>query len=157
VCLAALPALGLILYTGLEERDQAAAQAQQEALRMAHMASTDQKRFIQETHYLLISLAERAEMHDVDSPACSLFLADELKKHPHLVNLGVISADGELLCSAIPPGSPISGDDRAYFRRVMETKRFAVGEYQVGRITGKASINFGYPIGPENSLQEQPT
>ena len=27
-----------------------------------------------------------------------------------------------------------------------ETRDFAIGEYQVGRISGKASVNFGYPV-----------
>ena len=36
--------------------------------------------------------------------------------------------------------------DRVYFRRALETRDFAIGEYQIGRITGKATLNFGYPV-----------
>ena len=36
--------------------------------------------------------------------------------------------------------------DRVYFRRAFETRDFAIGEYQVGRITEKATVNFGYPV-----------
>ena len=36
--------------------------------------------------------------------------------------------------------------DRVYFRRALETREFAIGEYQVGRLTEKASVNFGYPV-----------
>ena len=41
---------------------------------------------------------------------------------------------------------PVYVGDRIYFRRALETRDFAIGEYQVGRITGKASVNFGYPV-----------
>ena len=32
------------------------------------------------------------------------------------------------------------------FGGAVETRDFAIGEYQVGRITGKATVNFGYPV-----------
>jgi len=36
--------------------------------------------------------------------------------------------------------------DRTYFRRARETRDFAIGDYQIGRITGKATVNFGHPV-----------
>src|SRR4029077_4200991 len=53
---------------------------------------------------------------------------------------------GNIFCSAVPMTGQVYAGDRAYFRRALETRDFAVGEYQVGRITGKATVNFGYPV-----------
>jgi HAMP domain-containing protein len=36
--------------------------------------------------------------------------------------------------------------DRPYFQRALATRRFAVGDYLVGRITQKAALNMGYPV-----------
>ncbi|MFP5463995.1 MAG: EAL domain-containing protein, partial [Gammaproteobacteria bacterium] len=36
--------------------------------------------------------------------------------------------------------------DRSYFRRALETRSFAAGTYQTGRITGVPGINFGFPV-----------
>ncbi|MBI2087481.1 MAG: GAF domain-containing protein [Deltaproteobacteria bacterium] len=36
--------------------------------------------------------------------------------------------------------------DRAWFQRAVQTRRFAIGDYQIGRASGKASLNFGYPV-----------
>jgi hypothetical protein len=36
--------------------------------------------------------------------------------------------------------------DRVYVREALARRTFAMGEYQIGRITGKASINVGYPV-----------
>ncbi|GAB4350392.1 MAG: hypothetical protein Kow0073_04790 [Immundisolibacter sp.] len=49
-------------------------------------------------------------------------------------------------CSALPFRQGLDLSDRRYFRQALETGQFAAGTYQVGRITGVPSINFGYPI-----------
>lgn len=36
--------------------------------------------------------------------------------------------------------------DRLYFRKLLETCVLAAGDYQIGRVTGKNSVNFGYPV-----------
>jgi hypothetical protein len=36
--------------------------------------------------------------------------------------------------------------DRVYVREALARRTFAMGEYQIGRIMGKASINVGYPV-----------
>ncbi|MCL4529229.1 MAG: PAS domain S-box protein, partial [Chloroflexi bacterium] len=41
---------------------------------------------------------------------------------------------------------PINVADRPYFQHAIEYKGFSIGRYQIGRITGKASINFGFPV-----------
>ena len=47
VFLAVLPALGLILFTASEERRAAAAEVQDDALRIARLASSAQERLIE--------------------------------------------------------------------------------------------------------------
>jgi signal transduction histidine kinase/CheY-like chemotaxis protein/HAMP domain-containing protein len=45
---------------------------------------------------------------------------------------------------------PVYAGDRAYYRQALATQDFAAGEYQIGRITGRPGINFGYPVFAEN-------
>ncbi|HEY4580910.1 MAG TPA: ATP-binding protein, partial [Candidatus Acidoferrales bacterium] len=47
---------------------------------------------------------------------------------------------------ALPISGRINVADRAYFLRAMATRDFAIGDYQVGRVTGKSTVNFGYPL-----------
>ncbi len=72
-------------------------------------------------------------------------MANHLKEHPEYLNLGVINLEGDIVCSALPFKGPINLADRTYFRRTVETQDFSIGEYQIGRVTGKATLNFGYP------------
>jgi hypothetical protein len=43
-----------------------------------------------------------------------------------------------IICSGLPAGSTYAGD-RAFFRQALETRSFAIGDYQIGRITRKAT------------------
>jgi PAS domain S-box-containing protein len=146
VLLAVVPALGLILYTASEQRRLAARAVQEQALRLAWTAATDQGQLTEGARQLLIALAQLPAVRGRDPAACSALFADLLKQYPRYANLAAVKPDGDTFCSALPLSGPVSAADRLYFRRAIETRDFAVGEYQIGRVTRKASINFGYPV-----------
>lgn len=145
VLLAVTPALGLALYSDFEERQLRRAQVQEEALRLAHLLSADHDRLIEAARELLTALARLPVVREGDRSACGALFADLLTKFPAYANLGVIDTNGMIVCSGLPAGSTYVGD-RVFFRQALETRSFAIGDYQIGRITGKATINFGYPV-----------
>ena len=57
VLLAVIPALGLTLYTNLEERQLRKAQVQEQAMRLARLVSADHERLIEDARRLLVNLA----------------------------------------------------------------------------------------------------
>ena len=146
VLLAVIPALGLTLYTNLEERQLRKAQVQEHALRLSRIVSADHERLIEDARQLLVALARLPAVRDRNRAACSALFADLLTQHSSYANLAVIDADGNVFCSALPMTGQVYAGDRAYFRHARETLDFAIGEYQVGRITGKATVNFAYPV-----------
>jgi signal transduction histidine kinase len=145
VLLAVMPALALALYSDFEERRLRRAQVQEEALRLARLLSADHERLIEAARQLLVALARLPAVRGGDRAACSALLTDLLKQYPSYANFGVIGPDGNTRCTGLPGGTPYAGD-RAYFRRALETREFAIGDYQIGRLTRKATINFGYPV-----------
>lgn len=147
VLLAVLPALGLTLYTDSERRRLEAGQMQEDALRVAHLASFTEAQLIEGTRHLLVVLASLPEVRAGDPAACSALFADLLKQYPRYANFLVISPDGNAFCSALPASGSVYVGDRTYFQRAVQTRDFAIGEYQIGRITGRATVNFGYPVG----------
>ena len=146
VLLAIIPTLGLTFYTGLEQRQIATHQAKDEALRLAHFASNRQRQLIEGAHQFLHLLAQLPQVRYCDPTLCSRLFADLLKQYPHYLNIGAIGLDGYIFASAIPPSKPINVAYRPYFQRALKTKKFTVGEYQIGRITGKPGVNLGYPV-----------
>jgi signal transduction histidine kinase len=146
VLLAVIPALGLTLYTNLEERQLRKAQVQEQAMRLSRLVSADHERLIEDARRLLVNLARLPAVRDRNPAACNALFADLLTRHSSYANLAVVDADGNIFCSALPMTGPVYAGDRAFFQRALETRDFAIGEYQVGRITRKASVNFGYPV-----------
>ncbi|MGE5818711.1 MAG: ATP-binding protein [Deltaproteobacteria bacterium] len=146
VLLAVIPALGLTLYTNLEERQLRKAQVQEYALRLSRIVSADHERLIEGARQLLVTLARLPAVRDRNRAACNALFADLLTQQSSYANLGVIDADGNIFCSGFPMTGPVYVGDRSYFRRAREMRDFAIGDYQIGRITGKATLNFGHPI-----------
>ena len=146
VLLAIIPALGLTLYTGLEQRQIATNKAKDDAQSLAHFVSNRQKQFIEGAHQFLHILAQLPQVRSYDTAACSRLFNDLLNQYPHYLNIGAIGLDGYIFASAIPLNKPIYVADRPYFQRVLKTRKFTVGVYQIGRITGKPGVNLGYPV-----------
>lgn len=146
VLLALGPALALIVANGLETRRAAIAETQETALRLAELASRSLEDRIAEARQLLLTLAQLREVRDRDPGACRQLFGELLARHPIYANLGAADAAGDVYCSALPVPGPVTIADRLYFRQALATLDFAVGEYQTGRITGRASVNVGSPV-----------
>jgi signal transduction histidine kinase len=144
--LAVLPGLGLAFYLGFEHRQQAMANAQTDALRVARFVVANQERLIEAERHQLVTLAELADVLSGDTTACQARFADLRQQYPHYANLHEVTPAGETSCSALPFTPPVSVARRSWFQRVLHTGTFAVGDYQVGTITGKATINVAHPI-----------
>ncbi|MEW5849584.1 MAG: EAL domain-containing protein [Myxococcota bacterium] len=152
VALAVVPAWGLMLHTAREQRSMASRVVREDALRVARGAAANQDRLIEGARQLLTTLALLPNVRSADPRACGILLATLLGQFPGYVNFGVIAPNGELLCSALPAPPNLNLADRSYFRGALVERGFVVGEYQVGRITGVASVNFGYPIIDEHGV-----
>jgi signal transduction histidine kinase len=146
VFLVFMPALGLMFYTAVEQRQHAVQEVKNQALRMAQIVSSDQERRIDGTGYLLTALAHVPDVRDGDAAECDSFLSALLKDNPLYTTFVVADLRGDVVCSAVPLNEPVNVADRAYFLSALETRGFAIGEFQIGRISKKAGIAFGYPI-----------
>jgi signal transduction histidine kinase len=146
VLLAVIPALALTLYTNLEERQLRRRLVQEQAMRLSRLVSVDHERLIEDTRRFLVTLVRLPAVRDRDLAACNAHFADLLAQRSTYSNLGVIGTDGNVVCSALPMTGQVYAGDRIYFRRAIETRDFAIGEYQIGRLTGKATVNFGHPV-----------
>ncbi|HXH04615.1 MAG TPA: adenylate/guanylate cyclase domain-containing protein [Candidatus Competibacteraceae bacterium] len=144
--LAVLPAFGLIIYSSLQERQSAARAVQVEAQRLIRLMASQHERFIEGARQLLTALAQLPAVRQRDGAGCSALFADFLRRYPFYANLGAVDLDGDTFCSGLRLTRPVNLADRAYVKGALQTRDFAIGEYQIGRITGKASVNFGYPF-----------
>ncbi|MES2921936.1 MAG: SpoIIE family protein phosphatase [Verrucomicrobiota bacterium] len=146
VLIGGLPSLTLTFYTASEQRRHAATQVQQNALRIARLASAGQERAVEGARQLLQLMTHLPEVRGNDSAAAGSLLSNLRTQYSIYSNFGVIEMDGSVFASGLPMAAGINLADRAYFKRAVATREFAMGDYQIGRITGKAGVNFGQPI-----------
>jgi signal transduction histidine kinase len=154
VLLAVLPALGLILYSASVEHQSARTAAEGQSLRVVKSASASYERLVEATRQLLMTTARLPVVSIRDPHGCSDRLRELLGLYPFYTNLGAATSDGTLFCSAVSHGQRINISDRSYFQRAQKDRGFSVGEYQIGRRTGKPVINFGFPIIDESGNVE---
>ncbi len=140
------PTMGLILHEAAEDRRREATQLKHHSMQLAHLVAHEEEQMIQGTRQLLVLLGQVPVVRGDDPARCSAYLADLLKHYQRYLNLGIIGVDGEVRSSAVPQIEPLSLADREYFRQAFQTRDFFIGQYQVGRITGKPSLNLAYPI-----------
>ncbi|MBH8562074.1 PAS domain S-box protein [Nostoc sp. CENA67] len=146
VLLAVVPALGLILYTASEQRRTATAEAREQTLQLARLAANNQKQVVEATRQLLMILAQLPVVRQANSAECNQLLSDILKQHSAYATFAVLDAQGNTICTGIPYSGLPNAKNRSYFQRALQTRKFAVGEYQIGRATKKATLNFAYPV-----------
>ncbi len=146
VVLTVIPALALDVYTAWEQRRMEKTQAQEIALRLARFIAAEQKQIVESTRQLLFTLAQLPEVRQTERGKCHAIFAGLLKQFPMYANLGIIAPDGNVRCNAMEVYTGADAFDRAYFQQTLETRDFSAGDYQIGRITGRPALNFGYPI-----------
>jgi PAS domain S-box-containing protein len=154
VSLALLPMLGLILYSGAQQRQVATRQAKESIFNATQQFSSEYGHLVEGAHQMLVALSQVGAIRNQDFVDCQILLSQLRKQFPQYANIGNVDKDGTIVCSAVPGPIPTHVNDRTYFQRAVQTRDFSTGDFQVGRITGRKEITFGYPIiGPDGSVR----
>lgn len=143
---ALLPALLLQFFTSTDDRRREIATNEATVGRLADLAKLEEQESIAGTRNLLVALAAVPAVRSLDPERCNAYLSQLLRGQSAYANFGAIDQDGNVRCSALPFTGEVTAADRPYFRRALSSGDLAIGDYQVGRITGVPGINFGYPI-----------
>ena len=154
VLLALLPALALILVTAWEQRQLAAVDAQESALRLSRLAASNQERLIEGARSLLIGLAQVPAAQPGKAGPCGPLLADLRKRFPVYVNLSMAGPTGDITCSAVPLRAAVNVADQSYFLRARATHDFVVSGYVLEPVTGSPALILAWPaLGPTGEVR----
>lgn len=143
----AIPAVGLVLYGNFEQRRIETARVREGAIAISELVAANQENFTKNSQQLLATLAEIPFLVLATDPVSSQAHFSNLRKLlPDYLNFGLIETNGVVFCSAEPTNRSVNLGDRAYFLRVVQTRKFATGDFQVGRLTDQPALNFAYPV-----------
>ncbi|WP_164844353.1 EAL domain-containing protein [Azoarcus sp. DN11] len=152
VLAAVLPSIAIIVDMGVEQRRGAMAASERLALSTARQLATRQRDMISYAHEALQGLADAPEIRGLHSTRdCSRWLARVATLGKLYSDLFVFDRGGDVLCSAKPYGDRINVADRAYFRRAVERRDFAIGDFNLSRASGKPIVVFANPVFDERN------
>ncbi|MCE9583404.1 MAG: sensor domain-containing diguanylate cyclase [Planctomycetes bacterium] len=146
IVLSVAPLCALVAYDNFADRTRDAAAVREESMQLVRVVADDHRRFIDSAHQVLNVLALVPAVRRREAAACSSLFSELLDQYPQYANIGLAAPDGNVLASGISLKQPVNVADRAFFQRAIATGGFSVGDFQVGRITGKPGLNMGFPV-----------
>ncbi|HEX7976902.1 MAG TPA: ATP-binding protein, partial [Anaerolineales bacterium] len=127
-------------------RREAAVTVQQDALRLARLAASDNQVMVESARQFLITLAYLPEVTGDEQQGCSQLLSSLISHNPNYTALSVAHPNGQVFCSSARIDRTVSLGDRPYFQKALASRDFVLGEYTVDRLTGSPVLPFAYPV-----------
>lgn len=141
--MALAPAIALQTYNLYQLHDARAAAVRAAALQQSRAVAADLGQFGEGMRQMLAILAEEPSIQKQDATGCTAYLHSVSDKLPGAFALAVARADGQIVCNTLgsAPGSYALAK-RGYFQEAMRTGGFAVGDFVLGMLTRRPTIQF---------------
>ena len=145
VLISVLPAIGIVIYTGLERRGHDIEWAGRDAEIILQSLSNDHRRAVDDTRRFLVVLSKLPEVQKKDARATTTLFRELLAENPMYANILATDEGGMVFASALSVGDRNLGE-RQYFKDAVATGEFTVGEYRIGAMSGRPVLPFAYPV-----------
>lgn len=144
VALALAPLVILETMQAADRRQRELAQQAAFTTRVADIIASQNQDVMNSMHAVLAALSEAPAVRRADQ-GCFTLLESFNREHDRFNFIGVVDAAGDVKCaSPFIPGVHVRG--RLWFDRVQAQREFVLGEYAIGRTTGKPVIHAAFPI-----------
>jgi len=142
---AALPALGIIIYSNYERQHNDTNMAKGAAMSMMQGLANDHENDVEVTGRLLMTLAKLPALKNRNAAACTELFRELLKENTQYANIYAADHDGMMFANTLPFDN-ISLEQKKYFQDTVQTKAFSAGEYTIGQVSRRALLPFAYPV-----------
>ena len=146
VAVAMLPAIAIQAYNEIDLRRTREVEVQDEVLGLAKLAAAEQQQIVQGVRQALIALSELPAIKAKDVEGCNAYLSRINKRYPEFIVFIVVDIDGNSFCDSAIEHKPSTAAGRAYFASVVKTGKFTIGEFALGRTTGRNVLQFALPF-----------
>jgi len=147
IILTSIPGILLLWLTGLEQRQQAIQDAQDEVIHLGRVATKMQSELIYNARSFLVTIAHLPTIRTGDMIGCQEILTDLIGEHfNYYSSFYVADLKGNIVCS--PPGmhTPPDFNECNHYKTLIQSTDFVFSGYHICRNTGKAVFSIGYPI-----------
>lgn len=146
IVVALIPAVAVQLYFAREARMTREAADRAEVVRLARLVAADLESVVEGVRQFLGAIASIEAVATGEVGSCTTTLRALAQDNPRYATLSVTDQTGRIICSATPIAVGIDISGLPQFRLARETGGFAMGEYAIGRGTGRQSLHFGLPL-----------
>lgn len=155
VLIGTLPALGLLLLTASQQRDNALAEGQEEAARLVRLAAGDQRRVFEQAEQLLATISRLPEVRGDDNEECSQLMRELIETNSEFDNLGAVNRDGSPFCSGVEADYSILLTDSGFVEETFETSEQVIGTYQPGPFSDEPTVVYAAPVPTDEGSAER--
>ena len=142
-----LPVFAFVIYALAKDQDERLLLAGSNLRSVAQLSALGTERTVEGARQLLGVVTSGPSLKSTGlTSLCTEFLGNIRSTYPNYANVGFLDVEGNVLCDSMRQASKENAADRTYFQRALASRSFAIGEYQVGRITGRESITFSSPV-----------
>lgn len=155
VALIAFPALGLLVYTGAEQREADAKTARERAIDASREVGSGYNSVIGATQAFTQPIAgllsETTTLESISESMCVEFLSGYLGSESVYASVQVVLPDGTVWCATQPLTTTISFAESSLFREAREATGPIVGPFQIDPLTQRRVLPVAQPLtGAEN-------
>src|SRR5882672_7728685 len=146
VAVSLLPVIAIQGYNEFDLRRARQEEVQDEALGLAKLAAAGQQQIVQGIRQALIALSELPAIKAKDTQGCNAYLSKIKQRYPGFISFIVVDMNGSSFCDASSDHKPSTAAGRPYFASTLKTGAFTVGEFAIGRLTGRNVLHFALPF-----------
>jgi signal transduction histidine kinase len=146
VAVALLPAIAIQAHNELSLRRAREVEVRNQALSVAKLAAAEQQQIVQGIRQVLIALSETPAIRAKDAQACNAYLSAIKQRYPEFLTFAAADLDGQVFCDANNNRKQTTTAGRFYFVNAVKTGAFTVGEFAIGRISGRNVLQFSLPF-----------
>ncbi|EKO38666.1 MAG: PAS domain S-box [Solidesulfovibrio magneticus str. Maddingley MBC34] len=142
--LAALPATLAFIWTSIEARGRAEAEVTADLVTLTRSLAAVQEAINRQALGMLETLRATRSVTNRELDSANRLFAAILAGRPELSNIFLTDAAGRVIASGVKPFADLS--DRKYFRDAAASKQPGIGEFILGRATGKPILVYALPL-----------
>ena len=156
ITLAILPALALILYSGVVDRQAAVDQVYQSTVEQAANIARQQRLVVESTRTLLVTLAQLKDIREHNAKSANSLFSNLLLRFTPCSDIRLCDLEGNIIASATSSDKHLGPEEMKLLREVVSTPVFTVQEFSfpAGDAANKVEpvLNCVYPVRNANRM-----
>jgi two-component sensor histidine kinase len=134
----------LIILTQAELVNSRKIEVRESALLSAKYADSEMERIVSGVEAVLIAVSQGPDMRESALEQCRDYLARVIAQTPNIASLTFVQVDGAVRCTTLNSTQSVNISDKPYFREALASRHGIVGDYTIGRISGKPVLPIAF-------------